>query len=79
MGVAQFLVQLVCAAVLGDRCERISSEVLVDIEQRDRLHQWTQNNLLVVGEVELKRYFRYAILPALTSSDLKSHLNSSVS
>jgi hypothetical protein len=52
--VAQFLVELVGAAVLGDAGEGIGAEVLVDVEEGHGLHQWAEDDLLVVGEVELE-------------------------
>lgn len=55
MCVAQLLVQLVGAAVLSDCGEWIGSEVLVDVEKSNGLHQRAEDDLLVVGEVELRK------------------------
>jgi hypothetical protein len=53
--VAQLLVKLVRATVLGDAGEWIRAEVLIDIEKRHGLHKRTQDDLLMVGEVKLKK------------------------
>lgn len=57
MCVAKLLVELVGASVLSDAGKWICAEVLVDIEKRHCLHQWTQYDLLVIGEVELKEKY----------------------
>jgi hypothetical protein len=54
VSITQLLVELVGAAFLGDGFEWIRAEVFVDIQQSDCLHQGAQDNLLVIGEVELK-------------------------
>lgn len=54
MSVAQLLVQLVSDSVLSDRGEWICSEVFVDVKESHGLHQRAEDDLLVVGEVELK-------------------------
>lgn len=56
MSIAKFLVQLIGTAVLSDDSEWICAEVLVDIEKCDGLHERTQDDLLVVREVELKDF-----------------------
>lgn len=55
MSVAQLLVQLVGDSVLGDCGEWICSEILVDVEERDGLHQRAEDDLLVIREVELEK------------------------
>lgn len=54
MSIAKLLVEFVGAAMFGDAGERVGAEVLVDVEESDGLHQRTQDDLLVVGEVQLK-------------------------
>jgi hypothetical protein len=55
MCVAQFLIKIIAASVLDNAAERICAEVFINIEQSNGLHQWTQDNLLMIREVELLR------------------------
>lgn len=53
MSIAKFLIQFVGATVLSDDGERICAEVLIDVEECYGLHERTQDDLLMVGKVEL--------------------------
>lgn len=78
MSVAQLLVQLVGDSVLGDGGEWICSEVLVDVEQGDGLHQRAEDDLLVVGEVELKKEIKKLEQTFSREQSTITHLNGAV-
>ena len=55
VGVSNLLVQVTRAALLLDGGESVRPEVLVAVHERDGSHQRAQDDLLVVGEVELEK------------------------